>query len=119
MPFATWQVIGEGRESQLYFAQNKNGDVCYMVMEDDQLYAKVKTSGTNEQIEKMPIGQDSPLRQYMMAGILPDDPKREDHAKYHRYFEPQLLCKDPANQRSEILAYTSVTYPEDEGQGFV
>ena len=61
MPFATWEPV-EGHELRLYFAQNKNGDVCYIVVEEDQLFAKVKTSGSNQQMEKMPIGHDSPLR---------------------------------------------------------
>ena len=89
--------------------------------EEGQLVAKLKISGSNQPTEKFPIGQDSPLRQYMMAGNVDkaswDEETRKNempyHAKYHRYFEPQLLCTDSENKKSVILAYTSVTFPED------
>ena len=53
-----------------FLAQNKNGDVCYIVEEEGQLVAKVRMNGSDQPTAKYPILGDSPLYQYMMAGNI-------------------------------------------------
>ena len=77
IPFASWDsdsrawdnLDAETVQRRLFFAQNKNKDVCYVTKRDDQfLNATVINSYNGERSERA-IRCDGPFGSYMLAGI--------------------------------------------------